>query len=250
MNYHIITGASRGIGEAVAKKLMVPGNHLLCIARSANPELVSLAEQREVTLDYITMDLADVQGLEARIHAVLEKIDKRRAKAISLVNNAGMLKPMRPIDQMRGEDIVDNMHVNLVAPMILTSAFIAYVQEIPADKRIINISSGAGKKPYYGWSHYCSAKAGIDLFTKCVAVEQKNQAHPVQVVSFAPGVVDTAMQAEIRSTPKEHFQDLDRFVALKEDGALLAPDEVAECMVTRLLQGSFESGALLDIRQM
>ena len=69
-------------------------------------------------------------------------------------------------------------------------------------KRVVSISSGAGKKPYPGWGAYCTAKAGLDMLTRCVGVEQMNQPHPVEIYSIAPGVVDTDMQREIRAASR------------------------------------------------
>ena len=65
-------------------------------------------------------------------------------------------------------------------------------------KRILNISSGAGRNPYEGWGAYCTTKAGLDHFSRVVAMEQANEQYPVEIVSIAPGIIDTDMQATIR----------------------------------------------------
>lgn len=121
-------------------------------------------------------------------------------------------------------------------------------EEIKTDKRIINISSGAGKKPYFGWSNYCSAKAGMDIFTRCVGLEQVDKDYPVKSISFAPGIIDTEMQSEIRASNKENFKDLERFFSLKEEGKLLSPDEVSK-YVLKLLELEYEGGEVIDIKQ-
>jgi len=144
---------------------------------------------------------------------------------------------------------IDNIQLNLMAPMILISSFITLSNSLKTDKRIINISSGAGKKPYFGWSNYCSAKAGMDMLTRCVGLEQVDKDFPVKSISFAPGIIDTEMQSEIRATNKENFKDLDRFISFKEEGKHLSPDEVSE-YVLKLLEMEYENGEVIDIKQL
>ncbi|MFC5700365.1 (S)-benzoin forming benzil reductase [Cohnella faecalis] len=249
MKYYIVTGTSRGLGEAIAEKLIASGNHITCISRGANERLVKLAEDRGAELNYISFDLSRSNEIEAVMRAIFAKIDKENAEAVILINNAGILAPIKPIESCSSEEIILNNQINLVAPMILSSSFIALAADIRADKQIVHISSGAGKKPYFGWSSYCSAKAGLDMYTRCAAVEQQDKEYPVRVVSFAPGVVDTAMQQEIRSTGKEYFRDIERFIALKEEGVLLTPEYAADKLLSVIASSDIENGAILHISQ-
>ncbi len=71
--------------------------------------------------------------------------------------------------------------------MLLSSAFIKHTKDWNVDKRIINISSGAAQNPYFGWAAYCTTKAGVNMLTKCIALEETDKKYPVKVISFAPG---------------------------------------------------------------
>jgi len=248
MKYYIITGTSRGLGEAISKKLIKKGNHLFCISRNKNSQLINLANNNNVPLEYICADLLDVNRIREMMERIFLQINNQEVESIVLINNAAKVTPIRPIEFCSDNEIIENIQLNLTAPIILTSSFISLASSINTDKRIINISSGAGKKPYFGWSNYCSTKAGVDLFTRCVGVEQADKDYPVKTISFAPGIIDTEMQSEIRATNMEYFKDLERFISFKEEGKLLSPDEVSE-YVLKLLELDYVGGEILDIKQ-
>lgn len=248
MKYYIITGTSRGLGEAISKKLIKKGNHLFCISRNENNELINIAKNNGVALEYIHFNLLDVKKIKDIMKDIFLQIRTEEVESIVLINNAGAVTPIKQIELCSDTEIIDNIQLNLLAPMLLTSSFISLSCSINTDKRIINISSGAGKNPYFGWSNYCSAKAGMDMFTRCVGLEQVDKDYPVKVISFAPGIIDTEMQSEIRATNKENFKDLERFISFKEEGKLLSPDEVSE-YVLKLLDLEYKGGEVVDIKQ-
>ena len=78
---------------------------------------------------------------------------------------------------------------------------------------IINISSGLGRRPMASQSAYCAAKAGMDHFTRCLALEEAAKPHGAKVCSLAPGVIDTGMQVQLRGADAAAFPDRDRVVA-------------------------------------
>jgi benzil reductase ((S)-benzoin forming) len=249
MNYIILTGASRGLGEAIARQLLNENTVLFCVSRKQNESLIELAKQKNAILHPLSFDLQHIHEIENLMEDIFSKIDASLASSVALINNAGIVAPMKPIERAKNEEIIQNVHINLLAPMLLTSEFLKRTRDLEADKRIINISSGAGKNPYFGWSSYCTSKAGVDMFTRCIAVEEANKEKPVKIISFAPGVVDTDMQAEIRSSNKEDFINLERFLALKEDGQLLSPDYVAGAVIDLLTTDNFEQGGVIRINQ-
>ncbi|GAI79412.1 unnamed protein product, partial [marine sediment metagenome] len=130
----------------------------------------------------------------------------------------------------------------------IASPSIRLTQAWPIMKRVAIISSGAGKKPYPGWGAYCTAKAGLDMLTRCVGVEQMNQPHPVEIYSIAPGVVDTDMQREIRAAEEVDFPQVSRFVQLKEQGELQSPEATAQQLIHLLQTNAFEQGEIADLR--
>ncbi len=249
MNYIIVTGTSRGLGAAVAKQLLQePSITLFGISRSENNTLSEIAAHHKNQFHQIKFDLNRLADYPALMKQLFGHINQTDIKAIHLVNNAGILAPVQPIQKSSNESILKNINVNLVAPMLLTARFLSKTVAFKVDKRIINISSGAGKKPYYGWACYCTAKAGIDMFTRCLALEQQDQAYPARILSLAPGVVDTDMQQYIRNVNEKYFRQRQKFLDLKAQNKLLPPQKVAEIIVQLLLKKEFESGQVVDIR--
>lgn len=249
MRYVIVTGTSRGLGEAIASQLLSENTQLICISRKSNKMLVDQANEQNIPLHFYDFDLQDVHNIESLMENIFSNIQQEDVSSIHLINNAGMLAPTKPIEKSRSEDLIGNVHVNLVAPMILTSSFMKHTKDWQVEKRVINISSGAGQNPYFGWGAYCTTKAGLNMFTKCVGVEEADKEHPVKVIAFAPGVIDTDMQSQIRQTQKEDFTQLDRFIALKENNQLLSPQYVAETVIHLLEAEDFEQGGVIRINQ-
>lgn len=249
---YIVTGTSRGLGEALASQFIKPGNELIAISRTPNASLQKKAEQTGVPFRYIRLDLAqlaeerDAQQLLAGIWA---ETDLGRFNRLCLINNAGVLEPIGPAHTYRAADVAKHLAVNLTAPILLTAAFLQATQHIDADKRIMQISSGAGRKPYFGWSAYCAGKAGLDHFTRCVHLEQQNEPYGARIASVAPGVVETAMQERIRRTDERSFPDRSRFVKLYETGRTTPPHEVAQRLLSFLDHDDFGKEPVVDIRE-
>lgn len=247
MNYIIITGASKGLGEALTQKLIQKENHLICIARTKNNNLIDEAEKNGVKLDYFEYDLNNTSGVEELSNKIFANIDKANAKTISLINNAGVVDPIKLVDNVYTNEIQKSLNVNVVAPMILTSAFMRFTADLKIEKRVINISSAAGKSPYPGWGCYCTSKAALDMFTQCIGAEQAEVEFPTKALSFAPGVIDTEMQVQIRSSKQEDFPLINTFVGLKEKGRLLQPAYVADKVIELLFAEEFKNGSIVDI---
>ena len=98
-------------------------------------------------------------------------------------------------------------------------------------KVVASISSGAALKGYAGWSLYCATKAGLEGFVRALALEQQPEPHPLLAVSIDPGVVDTQMQALIRTMSKRDFPEVERFIRRKNEGGLSAPSRVAAAVL-------------------
>lgn len=248
MKLFIVTGASRGLGEAIVRKLMKPGHVLVGLSRgeAGGSGLRAEAQASGAELRWIGCDLNkpdQIGTVMERLFAELKESGDSFESAC-LINNAGVIEPIGPVGQIDEQLLARNLGVNLIAPIVMTSAFLRHTAKWQADCRVMNISSGAGRKPYAGWSAYCASKAGLDMFTRCVG-EEKSRA---TIFSVAPGVIDTDMQAEIRGAKPEHFPMKDRFVGLKESGGLLSPEEAAEKLIRILFDDRVENGSLLDVR--
>lgn len=114
---------------------------------------------------------------------------------------------------------------------------------------IVNISSGAANNPMYGWNTYCSTKAGLDMFTKSVGLEQKEASHPTTILAFSPGVMDTDMQGVIRASDKEDFSAVNKFQHYYQSGELRSPGFVAEKMLDLILTKDVDNGRIYDIKE-
>ena len=247
MNFFIITGTSKGLGEAIAKKLVSPENQLACISRSKNLDLMDLAEHKNCILDYYEFDLTETSNIKGLMNDIVSKIDKNKVNKITLINNAGTVEPIKPMGRSDDSDIQTNITLNLISPSILINNFIKYTKDIPVKKDIFNISSGAATRAVYGWAPYCSSKAGINLLTQTIALEMEETEY--SVYSFSPGVVDTSMQKRIRSSSEEDFVELNRFIGLKEEGKLLKPSLVAEKIIELLENNDLKNGGIYHMKE-
>ncbi|KMK74956.1 (S)-benzoin forming benzil reductase [Alkalihalobacillus pseudalcaliphilus] len=249
MNYAIITGGSKGLGSAIVKELLQEPVHIFSVARSHNEEIALTTEANDTTFENISFDLSDINSIPEVVSSIFQKINLERAHRIFLINNAGVISPIKPLQNAEATDISTNISINLTAPLIFSSCFIKHTEKYKLDKRIINISSGASRSPISGWSSYGSAKAGVNLFSQTVAIEQKQQPFPVQVCAFAPGIIDTGMQEQIRSTDKTDFSELARFQAYKAEGHLMSAEKVAKVIRELLFSDQFPNGEVVSIQQ-
>ncbi|MFL6561290.1 MAG: SDR family NAD(P)-dependent oxidoreductase [Bacillus sp. (in: firmicutes)] len=115
---------------------------------------------------------------------------------------------------------------------------------------VINITPGAAEHPIEGWSVYCSSKAGLNMFTQTAALEQSERNSNNTIIAFSPGVMDTNMQEQIRSTSKEAFKDLDRFKGYEEKNILLPVENVANALVDLLLSKDVDSGKVYNVKDL
>lgn len=222
MKYYFITGVSSGIGEALVNTLLQGSDEINIrgCARRKSP----IEDER---FRFYETDLSVLDTHESFVQDFFKDIPSN-VTSLVLINNAGMLGRIGFTGTQASHHYEEILSVNLIAPMVLSEAFARAFQALPLQKIIFNISSGAAHKDYAGWAAYCASKAGLDRFSNVMKVEQKTQAFPIEVLSYAPGVVDTAMQAEIREATPSDFPSLPRFVSLYEEGSLLNPDKVAQ----------------------
>ncbi|MDR4987242.1 MAG: (S)-benzoin forming benzil reductase [Bacteroidales bacterium] len=248
MKYFIITGASKGLGEGLALELLHENHHLFCISRTESKRLSSLAAAKNCRLDFFAYDLSVHYDIPALINEIFKSINQEIASGIYLINNAGVIQPVGRVEDCDPEDVEWHVRINLLAPMLLSSAFIRKTRDINTVKRILNISSGAAQNPYYGWSCYCTSKAGLDMFGRCISEEQKEEKFPVETMGVAPGIIDTEMQTTIRSTTDRAFKHRKKFIEYKENGLLIQPGLAGKRLAGLLLSDAFEDGRIIDIR--
>lgn len=237
----LVTGHSRGLGEAIAADLLAREIAVLGVSRSGNP---GLAAEHPDLLHEVSLDLGDAVALEAWLTG--DELGRSFAKCamVLLINNAGTLQPMGPMHRQSPGAVARALVLNVAAPLALSAAVVRAAPDA-ADRRILHISSGAGRNAYPGWSVYCASKAALDHHARSVAADD---VPGVRICSLAPGVIETAMQAEIRASALEDFPLRERFEAMHREGALLDPDAVAGRVVTFLLSESFGHDPVTDLR--
>ena len=211
----VITGASRGMGAEMARWFSQKGMSVATCARSS-------VKNAPAGLHHRCVDVQDGSALEAFCDEVVERFGN-----IDLwINNAGVLEPIAPLRSIAAADFSRVISINVLGVFNGSAAFIRHRRQCGGGGMLVNISSGAAQKGYFGWSAYCASKAAVDRMTEAIALEEAEQG--LHAIALAPGVVDTAMQELIRATPEENFPAKERFLALKQNEHFNTPSYVAQ----------------------
>ncbi|AJE45113.1 SDR family oxidoreductase [Celeribacter indicus] len=197
----LVTGASRGIGEATARLFAEAGARVALLARSADA-VARIA--REIGGDALSLscDVAEYDAIDAavgRIEAELGPVDV-------LVNNAGVIEPISRLRETDPAAYGAALDVNL------KGVFHAMRRVVPGmvsrgGGTVLTISSGAAHRPVEGWSAYCSSKAGVAMLTAMLDHEERAQG--IRAMGLSPGTVATQMQREIRASGVNPVSQLD-----------------------------------------
>ena len=232
----IITGHSSGLGAALAAAWLQHGARVIGLARRNNPEL---AASHPGQLQETAIDLADPQAVLNYSRSDAFRQTCQAAEILWLINNAGTVAPSAPLGAQPDDAIIHAVNLNITAPLLLANAVLAHARDRD-NVRIVHISSGAARKPYPGWSIYGASKAALDRHAADAAAEG------VRIVSLAPGVVDTAMQAGMRNDAA--FPLREQFAALHADGKLQSASDTAAKILAYCLSDQFAHEPIADIR--
>jgi len=244
----ILTGASRGMGLAMARQLLQPGHTLLTLSRTPNHSLSADASAAGATLVQWSVDLADASAVAARLSAWLAAQPQGAFAAATLINNAGVIPRIGPLSEAEPDDLAHALRVGLEAPMALTAAFLHATAAWQVPRKVLNISSGLGRRAMASQAGYCAAKAGMDHFTRCLALEEALKPDGARVCSLAPGVIDTDMQVQLRGAASTAFPDVGNFIGLKDKGLLSSPDGAAAQVLGYLDRPDFGANPVADVR--
>ena len=132
--------------------------------------------------------------------------------------------------------------------MALTAAFLGATGHWGVPRQVLNISSGLGRRAMASQAGYCAAKAGMDHFTRCLALEEALKPHGATVCSLAPGVIETDMQVQLRGAEPAVFPDRPAFTGMKEKGQLATPDDAAARVLAFLNRPDFGANPVADVR--
>ncbi|MEW6693853.1 MAG: SDR family NAD(P)-dependent oxidoreductase [Pseudomonadota bacterium] len=250
----ILTGASRGLGRAMAEQLLAPERLLLTMERRPDTALAPLAAQRGAHLEQWSQDLSEPAEAAERLTRWLLTLQPATLASATLINNAALLPTIGPLQAGSGEELSRALRVGLEAPMHLTAAFLRvsdrWVQAHGWDgpRRVLNISSGLGRYPMAGQAIYCAVKAGLDHFSRCTALDEARRPHGARIVSLAPGVIDTDMQVQMRAGDPAGFPDRARFLRLHAQGQLTPAREAAQRVLAWLARPDFGDPCVADVR--
>lgn len=238
--HFLITGTSRGIGEQLARMLLDKGNVVYGISRGDSNSL-------EKYKNYIHhhFDLSNILGIEHMLNGIFNQMNLDDSEMICLINNAAMLEPLKTIDNCSAEEMNMNIEISLIAPMVMTSYFIKQFKSVPIRKKIINISSGSGTYPAPAMSVYCTAKAGINMFTQCIGAEQSKQPYPIEIIAVDPGMVETELQVTARGKNDQDFEMAKFFRQAHETGQLQSTEELGIHLLD-IIDQKMESGKLIQ----
>jgi NAD(P)-dependent dehydrogenase (short-subunit alcohol dehydrogenase family) len=250
MNQHlyIVTGASRGMGLAIARQLLEPSHTVLCISRTASDALAHEARATGATLLQWSQDLAFGEQASERLAQWLDQQDASVCDSATLINNAGMIPRIGPLSEAGSADLANALRIGLEAPMQLTAAFLHATRHWTATRKVLNISSGLGRRAMASQAAYCAAKAGMDHFTRCLALDEALKPNGAAVCSLAPGVIDTDMQVQLRGADTAAFPDQDNFARLKQNGQLSTPANAAARVLGYLRRPQFGTNPVADVR--
>lgn len=238
MDLIFVSGASSGIGAALTSHL------------SPMPEVtVATFSRSEVdSAHHLSADLSKPTEW-SRVAGWMESVVSRvRPGALWFFHCAATLNPIGFAGEVDGDAYASNVVLNSASPQVLGDRLIDIAKRFDLPAVVVQISSGAATKPYPGWSSYCAAKAAVDHWTRTVGRELEARGEPITVVSVAPGVVETPMQAEIRGMHESDFPNVQRFRDLESEGILRAPDDVARELWDLATRLDLENGGVLDLR--
>lgn len=191
----LVTGASRGIGEAAARALAAAGARVVLAARS-NDACAEIAKEIETTGGETAVAACDVADFD-EVAAAVDLAASRFGGLDILVNNAGVIEPIARLEES------DPAAWGQVIDVNLKGVYHGLRAALPAMRRrrggvVVNISSGAAVSALEGWSHYCASKAGALSLTRCA--DKEGAEHGIRVVGLSPGTVATEMQRQIKAS--------------------------------------------------
>ncbi len=222
----IVTGAGRGIGRATALALAEAGAIVVLAARSEG-EISGVAneiKQNGGKALAIPTDVSDIAQVDYMLILTLRAFNG----VDILVNNAAVVHPIGKVWETSPLAWQKLIAINVVGPYLCARTVLPHMLD-KGFGRIINISSGAANTDIEGASAYCASKAALERFGGTLAAEVADSG--VVVTMFRPGIVDTAMQSEMRETPQRHFPKVDMWQSWFDEGQLRHPNEPAQGIV-------------------
>jgi benzil reductase ((S)-benzoin forming) len=240
MHYYLITGASQGLGQALAEAILErPDTQVLGISRHVTIEHPRYQHQ--------PLDLSDIEAVEHNLSKIFPP--RPDAQSLTLINNAGTLGEIGYMGELPNEHFQFVFDLNVVAPAMLMNTFLSnYGTHTRIPRTVLNISSGAAQRPVDGWAAYCASKAALNALSETAQKEQDLRGSGVRVWALAPGMVDTAMQAHIRTAEAGQFSEAEKFAGYQAEGQLASSDTAANRILAWLTRNEHSSSHTTTLR--
>ena len=223
----ILTGATGGVGYHLAKKIISSDiGKLYCVYRNQQKYDDMFSKENLSAERYLLEAKDDFSGLIGLLDS-----DGQQAENMVLILNAFSIVPIASIGTFSTGEVEEMIYGNITRNVLILNRVVDYCKKHDIRLRVINFDSGAADHPLNGWSNYCASKAYMNAMLATLASENPDY----QIVSFDPGVVDTNMQAQIRSTDKSVFNRVNTFIKYKDLGVLRKPEDIADQIIDRFL---------------
>jgi NAD(P)-dependent dehydrogenase (short-subunit alcohol dehydrogenase family) len=207
-----------------------------------------LANHSKSDLEQWCFDLSESENVCLKLTEWLTLKGEKIFQSATLINNAGMMPHIVPLSKADRHNLSKALRVSLEAPMLLASAFLSASDKWKIKRKVLNVSSGLAHRAMASQAGYCASKAGMDHFTRCLAIEESYKSNGAAVCSLSPGVIDTDMQAQLRSASGEDFPDLSYFVDHQQKGTLISSDQTADRILDHLSNPKFGEKPVADVR--
>jgi NAD(P)-dependent dehydrogenase (short-subunit alcohol dehydrogenase family) len=234
MQAAIVTGVSRGLGEALAIGMLARGFAVLGVGRTSSAHL------KGELYDHAACDLAQPALIAASVTPALRKLAAHRPVSVTLINNAAVATPTGKVGNLDAAEIEAALVTNGAAPVVMADLFFRTFADDAIERRIINVSSGAAQTAIAGSAVYSMSKAALEMLTRSIAAE--HAAPRLRCITLRPGIFDTGMQAYMRSRDPAEFPSVGLFRGFKENGLLKDPADVAARIIDKLVLGPVENG--------
>ncbi|KAJ3055502.1 hypothetical protein HK097_010277 [Rhizophlyctis rosea] len=218
----LVTGASKGLGLAIARFLLSQGAKVLGTSRSlsSTPDILSLTNQYPQTFQYLPLDLTTPNAAQTLVTQTLSHFHSLTA----IIHNAGGIEPLAKVADANLEEWKKLFDLNFFSGIDLIQHSLPYLRTASANGggRIVVVSSGAAARATAGWGPYCTSKAAVNMLVAGLGLEEKE----VTTIAVRPGVVETEMQDLIRAKGEQAMdaETYNRFTTLKKEEKLLPPE--------------------------
>lgn len=216
----IVTGVSSGLGKSIFDLLIKKNQIIVALSRTFNEYQLELQKGNKVEL--LTCDLSMVNQLQNILNNI-SLIDSDSVDEIIFINNAATINPISQIGDFSKNDIIDSISINLSSSIIINNYLCKISNKNDLTYKIVNITTGAARRPIEGWAMYCTTKSAVEMFLEVIELENDN----VKVINVDPGVINTGMQEKIRNSSEEDFPLVEQFKKIDAEDKLKSPDDVA-----------------------